>query len=478
MRILALLLLFLGASAGPAQAQADEVTTAIEAGGNALQAGDLDEAEAAFERALGLAHDHAGAWLGLGLTHERGGRALEALGAVRRAQQLAPAVPEIAVALGRILAGLGSAEEALQALGQARALAPEQPEAYLLAALVLRDSGEAPGAIGVLEEALEEGVSDPTLSGQLGLLLLAEGRVDEAGSLATQDLERWPDQTVLRLVAGLALANDPERRPQAVEHLRRALELGIADAGRVHLELAAVLTGLGRDREALASVEEAVRILPESAEAYYRLGEARRAAGDADGAAAALARYQALSGEAKTRAEAARAREIALNEAQTLAQDGHPQEALERLAALLERWPTDARALSLRAKIRFALGQAAKALTDIRQALQTAPESVEYHYLAGLFLLELGDLPNAERALLQALTLDPSNGETLHLLGGIAAKRGRPDEAAEFFQSALDRGSDSLSLRLGYAAALDSLGRTDERDEQIEAYRRLKGESD
>ena len=45
----------------------------------------------------------------------------------------------------------------------------------------------------------------------------------------------------------------------------------------------------------------------------------------------------------------------------------------------------------------------------------------------------------------------------------------------EYFRQAVELGSDSPSLRLGYAAALESLGRIDERDAQMVAYRRLKG---
>ena len=58
-------------------------------------------------------------------------------------------------------------------------------------------------------------------------------------------------------------------------------------------------------------------------------------------------------------------------------------------------------------------------------------------------------------------------------MGGAAAKMEQPGNAAGYFQRALDLGFDGPSLRIGYAAALESLGRLEESAEQDAAYRRL-----
>jgi Flp pilus assembly protein TadD len=79
----------------------------------------------------------------------------------------------------------------------------------------------------------------------------------------------------------------------------------------------------------------------------------------------------------------------------------------------------------------------------------------------------------ARAALLRAVSLDPSLGEGHALLGGAAAKLNNPEEAVTHFERALELGADSPSLRLGYAAALESLGRLEESAQQDEAYRRL-----
>jgi predicted Zn-dependent protease len=66
-------------------------------------------------------------------------------------------------------------------------------------------------------------------------------------------------------------------------------------------------------------------------------------------------------------------------------------------------------------------------------------------------------------------------GEATALLAMAFAKQERYPEAAERFQEALDQGADSPALRLGYAAALESLGRIDESRRQWAAYESLKG---
>ena len=70
----------------------------------------------------------------------------------------------------------------------------------------------------------------------------------------------------------------------------------------------------------------------------------------------------------------------------------------------------------------------------------------------------------------------PEVGEAHHLLGGAAAKRGRPEEAAAYFQRALELGADSPSLRLGYASALEALGQAPESEAQMAIYRRMRSE--
>ena len=79
----------------------------------------------------------------------------------------------------------------------------------------------------------------------------------------------------------------------------------------------------------------------------------------------------------------------------------------------------------------------------------------------------------AEVALRRVVSLNSELGDAFALLGAAVAKQGRPEEAVHYFQRALELGFDAPSLRLGYSGALDSLGREEQAEKQLEAYRAL-----
>ncbi len=470
------------AAAGAAGAQApapdDGVGGLVREGLAALAAGDLETAEGRLEEAAALDPERADAWLGLAGVREREGDVLAALELARQAERLAPGMAGAALATGGLLARLGAVEESLAALGRARSLDPSAPAPYLLAAILLRDAGRVEEAIGILREGHERGLESAEIERDLGLLLLAAGEPAAARAVAEAGLARRPDDGGLLLVEGLALAADPERRGEAARWLERALAAGAPQPGRIHLELGSLLLEREGPEAALAHLAEAARLLADAPEAQYRLATALQRAGDAEGSAAAMARFRELSERRDAEERAAKEAGIALNEAQELAAANRLTEALARLDGLLAAGAADARAHALRAKVLFSLARPDEGLAAIARARELAPARSEYPYLEGLFLLHLGRPADAERALLAAVTLDAGLGEAWSLLGGAAVKLDRPAAAVERFQRALDLGADSAALRLGYAAALESLGRGAESEEQMRAYRRLKQGAD
>ncbi len=451
----------------------DRVGGLVEEGLAALAAGDLGTAEERFSEAAAREPQRPEVWLGLAGVREQEGEPLAALELTRRAERLAPGMAAAALASGRLLARIGAAPAAIAALARARALDPADPRPYLLAALLHRDTGEIEEAIGILREASERGLESAEIDRDLGLLLLAVGEPGAALAAAEAGLGRRADDAGLLLVKGLALAADPARRGEAAGWLERALAGGAPQPGRIHLELGTLVLERQGPAAALAHLTEAARLLPDSPEAQYRLATARLAAGDAEGSEAAMARFRQLSELRDARERAAKETGIALNEAQELALANRLPEALARIGELLAREPANGRAHALRAKLLFSLGRPDEALASIARARELEPARSEYPYLEGLCLLHLGRPAEAERALLGAVALDSGLGEAWSLLGGAAVKLERPAAAVERFQRALDLGADGPSLRLGYAAALESLGRGAESEEQMRAYRRL-----
>jgi hypothetical protein len=84
-----------------------------------------------------------------------------------------------------------------------------------------------------------------------------------------------------------------------------------------------------------------------------------------------------------------------------------------------------------------------------------------------------GRTADAEAALRRALAIDDRLAPAHALLAGALVKQGKAADALAHFDTAIELGADSPEVRLGYAEALKSLGRTKEADAQMEAYRRL-----
>jgi tetratricopeptide (TPR) repeat protein len=458
------------APAAPPEAARQALSAAVEA----LESGDAAAAERHFTRATELAPKLPQAWLGLGEAQQRLGHPQQALEASRRALELAPDLAPAAFAVGRCLAELGSHREALTALERALELDPGRTDTVVLTALVLRRLGRDDDALALLDGTWKKGNRDPLIAEQLAFLRFDSGHPADAATVAREGLAGDPGRANLKLVLGLALANDPAQRAEAARWLEEALAAGVDQPGQVRLALGGVLLDDGRPADAIPHLEEAARLLPNASAPQYRLAQARRATGDEAGEQAALARFQQLeAGEQATDRES-KELGVALNGAQSLALENRLTEALAELDRLHAGHPDDPRVNALRAKVLFSMGRRREAEQSIAEASARTPGRAEYQYLEGLFDMYAGRVGDAEAALRRALAIDDGLAEAHALLAGALVKQRKPEEALAHFQRAIELGADSPEVRLGYAGALETLGRKRESDAQMEAYRKLQ----
>ncbi|MGZ5060360.1 MAG: tetratricopeptide repeat protein [Usitatibacter sp.] len=116
----------------------------------------------------------------------------------------------------------------------------------------------------------------------------AEGRLDESRRRCAQLMQAAPDDPqVLHLAAVLELTAG--NAPAALSLVDRALRADAGDA-RQHHTRGLALRAVQRPREAVAAFREAVRLMPDFADAHAALGRALLAAGDPGSAALAFAR--------------------------------------------------------------------------------------------------------------------------------------------------------------------------------------------
>lgn len=148
---------------GSAAAGADEepLPDVAEAGLAALDAGELDAAVAALERAVAEQPDDAFLHYALGVAAAGLGRDVAAAAALSRAATLDPALPGVHAELGLVLYRLGERDRAEEHLVEALVQGPEDGDVLLTLGLIDREHGEIDRALRFFEDAA---TVDPTLA--------------------------------------------------------------------------------------------------------------------------------------------------------------------------------------------------------------------------------------------------------------------------------------------------------------------------
>jgi len=287
-----------------------------------LDAGALDQAERAFDRAIELDPKSYGGWVGRARLALMRDDPEAALAAVRRVGELRPRDRYPIALLGSALRALGRLDEAARASASAAGAIPhfDDPWSEELARFAvptraseldraheLYRAGALDGAIAVLEALLAEDGDDVEVLNQLGSCLGTKGRYPAARRAWERSLELDPDQPHTELNLGQLLATLGERdealaridaviastprsarahslrgdlcaeadRPsEAVDAWRSALEHD-PGLGELHVRIGAGLLELRRWEEAAESFEAAVAEEGGSGAALLGLARAR-----------------------------------------------------------------------------------------------------------------------------------------------------------------------------------------------------------
>lgn len=386
-----------------------------------------DRGDRYFRDRLVKAYEEGGRWdrlaavLGEALARDRGNRAL--LQRLVDAHQRNGDPERALVALNAALADGGPDADLLrmrawvhEAAGRFEDALSDLERAYAV------DPGLADDLIALLAQvSAREAGNESRRSLELFDLLVAQDRMAEARSTLESLLERCPRAVAAleRLASLSAAEGDWAGARAACQRLLPLLGADPAAVARVSLVLADACEGKGSLAEATGALEQALEVVPESAEIRRRLSKAYEAAGEhAKLEKLLVAEVSPANGAAENAALLLRAAELALESG------GH-----ERARGLAERArdldPTNAEALLVIARSSRSLGRADEAETTLREVLKTAkgraPALVSSaHFELGELQLSRDEIFEAFDSLKQSFNADPKNDRAAFVLALVA----------------------------------------------------------
>ncbi len=290
--------------------------------------------------------------------------------------------------------------------------------------------------------AVGGGRGEPRRHFNRGTALLRQDRTEEAVAAFEQALALHPHYGEARYNLALALGR-LGRVDAAIEAYRRVVEADrSAWSAKSHYNLALLLSGQDRLREARAALDAALRLRPDFVKARYNR-------------ALLLARME-LTSEAlddyrkllDLEPDHARAR---LKLGALLLREGDLEAAREHLERAVADEPGSERAHHKLGLCLMKLGENELAAAALGRAVEIDPEYVEAHYNRGLARQRTKDLAGAAQSFRRAVALRGDRADYRYRLGVALARSGDAEAAIEQYQEA-------LLLRPGYFHALHALG--------------------
>jgi tetratricopeptide (TPR) repeat protein len=254
-------------------------------------------------------------------------------------------------------------------------------------------------------------------------------------TLFAHALEVTTDNYIAEHNLGTYLTDQPGRLPEAVAHLERAVQLR-PESGQAHSDLGIALAGTtGRLEDAIAEFRTAMRLRPDSEVPHINMANALAQAGrlkEAEAEYETALRMQPEAAGVKDHLARVTA-EMHFQAGVGLAKAGHPREAAAELDTAVQIDPA------------------------YKEAHNTSATLSQTHYQAGIALAQAGHSSEAAAEFETALRFDSTYAEAHNNLGVVLSEiPGREEEAIAQFREA-------LRIRPDYDDARNNLQSLEER---------------
>jgi len=202
-----------------------------------MQCGLMDAAIGEYEASIKLFGDHPGAWKNLGYALQCKGEFQRALECHQRAHRAAPQDAGVLVNMGITLDALKRPHEAVSAFQKALTVDPNCAQACQQLGQFWQTRRQCQAAQDAYEKALRLQPTYPKARTSLGLLLLAQGRQEEAVRTLLQAVETSPSNAEAASALLFAL-NYTEREPAEVFQAHRTCAAVLTPTAGTHAAVA------------------------------------------------------------------------------------------------------------------------------------------------------------------------------------------------------------------------------------------------
>ncbi|MGH0034408.1 MAG: tetratricopeptide repeat protein [Myxococcota bacterium] len=472
----------------------EQFATFMEQGASYADQEKWEEAVIEYRNALQLSPNSAEAHHALAKAYLQSGRIREAYWELHETGRLDPTNVEAQLAYGELSLAAKESQPALDAADGILAVEPENTIAMALKGRALEQLGRSDEAEEPYRRALELAEEKTPYSLMLAGYHQRRGQIDEAEVLLQALIEQDPGFRSYTSL-GRLLASDRRRADDAEAAFKSALVAAEGeDLKTGYRNLAGLYFNLGREAEAVATLEEGVQKVDDKLELIYLLARFHSAAGDVakadklveDATAAEpdnpapfliLSAYRGRKGDVQGAIEAAdqaialdpESKAARLRKAELLVDLGYREgdelkvsEGRSIVDSVLLKEPTYPAALFVRAKVEMARGENEAAMASLRGAIDGRPDWAQAHFVLASALLLDGDATGARSELARAIELDAGLLEARRLLTQVHAALGEHEYAIEQGRLYLREKPDHTPTRIAVAQSLVRLGRADQ----------------
>ena len=399
----------------------------------------------------------------------------EALAAYEKAMTLDPSAAFIAGEAAELALQLDDRERAEKWARKRLELAPNDARSRAILGRVLWTRGDLAGAEAELQLALKD---DPASADTVFALtdLIEAHDPKRARALMEEFLKANPDHAARALFELGRLDAQVEHYPEAVEKLKRSIELDNSDSDPSRLALAQVYEVMHATAAAIAEYVPLLADDPDDMELWAHVGELQASAGVLDDARALFQKIKDkrpsdaaacgwLAADAERAGDFKRAAAMlkdsaGLKDDPTLnlrlgyyqLQAGSMKDAMATLSEARKRWPKDDRIAYYLALGHDDLGEHAQAAALLRDVLSVKPDDRDARWQLATILEKMDKIAEAEPEFRALIADKPDDAPALNYLGYSLADRGlKLSEAEGFIRRA-------LAIEPSNPAYRDSLG--------------------